>query len=143
MNGLRFRGEEGKKVENPKGIDVKNSFSILDQMDEESNIARHKEDGTNNIVLGDSQVKDLGIELSNIRKFRAGKGVVMCYPGVEIEFIKDRLEVAQGSRIFILHVGRNSIRNRDETFERSETLLKKYRELLVRAKEIRVEFYPG
>ena len=36
----------------------------------------------------------------------------------------------------IIHVGGNSIRNKDETFERSEILLKKYRELLFRAKEI-------
>ena len=35
-------------------------------MDEEGNIARHREDGANDIVLGDSQVRDLGIELSNI-----------------------------------------------------------------------------
>ena len=33
-------------------------------------------------------------------------------------------------------MGGNNIRNRDGTFERSEVLLKKYRELLVRAKEI-------
>ena len=33
-------------------------------------------------------------------------------------------------------MGGNSIRNRDGTFERSEVLLKIYRELLVRAKEI-------
>ena len=39
-------------------------------MDEESNIVRHREAGTNDIVLGDSQVRDLGIELSNIRKVR-------------------------------------------------------------------------
>ena len=64
------KGESKKKVENPEGIDVKNRFSILDQMDEESNIVRHREAGTNDIVLGDSQVRDLGIELSNIRKVR-------------------------------------------------------------------------
>ena len=44
------------------GIDVKNRFTVSDQMDNESNIVRDRED----IVLGDSQVKDLGIELSNI-----------------------------------------------------------------------------
>ena len=48
MNGLRLIKEGSrKKVENPKGIDVKNRFSILGQMDEESNIARHKEVETN------------------------------------------------------------------------------------------------
>ena len=61
----------------------------------------------------------------------------MCYPGTDIDFIKGRLEVANGSMGVILHVGGNSIRNRDGTFERTEGLLKKYRELLVRAKEIR------
>ena len=35
-------------------------------MGEESHIVRHREDGTNNIVLRYSQVKDLGIELSTI-----------------------------------------------------------------------------
>ena len=60
----------------------------------------------------------------------------MCYPGADIDFIKDRLEVAHGSREVIIHVGRNSIRNRYGMFEWSEILLKKYRELLVRAKEI-------
>ena len=60
----------------------------------------------------------------------------MCYPWADIDFIKGRLEVANGSRGAILHVGGNSIRSRDETFERIEILLSKYRELLVRAKEI-------
>ena len=52
---------------------LEHRFSILDQMDEESNIVRHKEDRTNDIVLGVSLVKDLGIELSSIRKFRTRK----------------------------------------------------------------------
>ena len=42
-------------------------------MDEESNIVRYKEDVTNDIVLGDSQVRDLGIEFSNMRKLRTKK----------------------------------------------------------------------
>ena len=36
------------------------------------------------IVLGDSQVRYLRIELLNIRKFKTRKRVVMCYPGAEI-----------------------------------------------------------
>ena len=60
----------------------------------------------------------------------------MYYPGADIDFIKDGLEVAHGSREVIIHVGGSSIRNRDGTFERSEILLKKYRELLIRAKKI-------
>ena len=87
---MKVKGGSGKKVENPKGIDVKNRFSILDQMDEESNIAKHREDGTNYIVLGDSQVRYLGIELSNIRKVRDRKRVVTCYLGADIDFIKNR-----------------------------------------------------
>ena len=75
----------------PKGIDVKNRFSILGQIDGESNIVRHREDGTNDIVLRDSRFRDLRIELSNIRKFRTSKRVVMCYPRVNIDFIKHRL----------------------------------------------------
>ena len=74
----------------------------------------------------------MGIELSNIRKFRIRKRVVMCYPGADIDFIKDSLEVVRRSRGVIIHVGKN----RYITFEKSEILLKKYRELLVRAKEI-------
>ena len=58
----------------------------------------------------------------------------MCYPGVDIDFIKDRLEVAHRSKGIIIHVGGNSIRNKDGTFEKSEILFKKYRGLLVRAK---------
>ena len=50
----------------PKSIDVKNRFNVLDQMEEENNIVRDREDGTNYIVLRNSQVRDLGIELSNI-----------------------------------------------------------------------------
>ena len=49
-------------------------------MDKESNIVRDKEDRSNDIVLEDSQVLDLGIELSNIGKVRARKRLVMCYP---------------------------------------------------------------
>ena len=45
----------------PKGIDVKNRFSILDQVDEENNIVRDREDGTNDTVLEDFQVRDFGI----------------------------------------------------------------------------------
>ena len=44
------------------------------------------------------------------------------------------LEVVHGSREVIIHVRGNSIINRDGTFERPEILLKKHRELLVRAK---------
>ena len=32
-------------------------------MDKESNIVRHRREGANDAVLGDSQVRDLGIEL--------------------------------------------------------------------------------
>ena len=105
-------------------------------MDEESNIVRDREDGTNDVVFGDFQDRNLGIELSNIRKFGARKRVVMCYLGADNDFIKNRLEVTYGSRGVIIHVGGNSIRNRVGTFERSEILLKKYREILARAKEI-------
>ena len=73
----------------PKCIDVKNRFSILDQIDEESNIVRNREDGTNDIVLGDSPSRNLEIELSNIGKVRARKILVMCYPGTDTDFIKD------------------------------------------------------
>ena len=47
---------------------------------------------------------------------------------MDIDFIKDRLEVTNGSKGVILHVGRNSIRSRDGTFERTEILLHKYRD---------------
>ena len=40
------------------------------------------------------------------------------------------------SRDVIIHVGGNSIRNKDGKFERSEILLKKYKDLLVRTREI-------
>ena len=53
----------------------------------------------------------MGIELSNIRKVSARKKVVMSYPGVNIDFIKDIFEVAQGPRGVIIHVGGNSIGN--------------------------------
>ena len=33
----------------------------------------------------------LGIEISNIGKVRVRKRLVMCYPGANIDFIKDRL----------------------------------------------------
>ena len=51
----------------------------------------------------------------------------MCYLGADIGFIKYRLEVAYESMGVIIHVRGNNIRNRGETFERSEILLKKYR----------------
>ena len=78
----------------------------------------------------------MGIELSNIGKVKARKRLVIYYPGAGIDFIKGRLEVANGSRRIILHVGENSIRSRDGMFERTEILLRKYWELLVRVKEI-------
>ena len=46
----------------------------------------------------------MGIQLSNIGKVRARKRLLMCYHGAEIDFIKGRLEVANGSREVILHV---------------------------------------
>ena len=48
------------------------------------------------IVLGDSQIIDLGIQLLNIGKVKTRKRLVMCYLGVDIDFIKGRLEVANG-----------------------------------------------
>ena len=103
LNNVRCRSEErtGKqgewievkggrnKKQSLKGIDVKNRFSTLDQMDEENIIVRHREDGTNDKVLEDSQIRDLGIELSNIRKFRTRKRIEMCYLGADIDFTKD------------------------------------------------------
>ena len=72
----------------------------------------------------------------------------MHYPVADIDFIKNRSEVAHVFRGVIIHIGENSIRNRDGTFERSEILLNNYREFLIRAKGIRkkvcvMEFYPG
>ena len=52
----KVKGGRSKKVASPKGIDVKNRFTVLDQMDEESNIVRDREDGTNYIVLGNSKL---------------------------------------------------------------------------------------
>ena len=90
----KLKRGRNKKFVSPKGVDIENRFSVLDQMGEESNIVRDREDGRNYIVLGDSQVRDLGIELSNIGKVRARRRLVMCYPGANIDFIKDRLEAA-------------------------------------------------
>ena len=66
-------------------------------MDEESNIIKDREVGKNYAVLGDSQIRDLGIKLSNIRKFRTRKKVVICCPGADIDFSKFRIQVAHGS----------------------------------------------
>ena len=66
----------------------------------------------------------LGIELLSIRKFRTRQRVVICYPNADVDFFKDRLDVVHGSRCVIIQVGGNSIRNRNETFERSEVVLK-------------------
>ena len=70
----------------------------------------------------------MGIELSNIRKFKVRKRVVMCYPGVDNDFIEDRLQVAHEFEGIALLIGMEYLK--------SEILLKKYRELLVRAREI-------
>ena len=105
VNGLLKVKGRSKKVVRLKGTDVKNRFSVLDQIDEKSNIVRDKEDGTNDIVLGDSQVRDLGIGLSNIGKVRARKRLVMCYPRTDIDFIKNRLKVANGFKGVILYIG--------------------------------------
>ena len=66
-----------KKVASLKSIDVKNRFSVLDQKEEENNIVRDREEEMKDIVLGDSQVRDLGIELSNIGKVKARKRLVV------------------------------------------------------------------
>ena len=57
----------------------------------------------------------------NIKKFRTRKRIVMCYPLADINFIKDRLDVAHGSR-FKAHVGGISIRNRGRKYVRTELL---------------------
>ena len=86
-------------------------------MDDNSNIVRYKEDGTNYIVLRDSKVRDFRIELLNIRKFRIRKRGLIGPPRTDIDFIKDKLDVAHGSKGIILHVERNNITNRDGMFE--------------------------
>ena len=48
---IKVKEGRSKKVESPKGIDIKNKFSILDWMDEESNIVRNREDGTNDSFM--------------------------------------------------------------------------------------------
>ena len=46
-----------------------------------------------------------------------------------------------GSRDVIIHGGGNNIRNKDGIFERSEALLKKYKELLGRDREMGKKVY--
>ena len=75
------------------------------------------------------------MELSSRRKLGTRRKVVMCYPGPGVDYIKDRLKVMHGSRDFI-HVGGNNVRNKDGMFERSEILFRKYKGLLVRAREM-------
>ena len=69
------------------------------------------------------------MKLLSRRKIRIRNRVVICYPGIGIDFIKDRLDVVHKVRYIIIHVGRHSIRNVDGMFERSKILLKKYKEL--------------
>ena len=72
-------------------------------MDEESNIVRHREEGTDDIVLGDSQVRDLRIEFSNIRKFRTRKRIGMCYHGADLKdeiTLEIRLERLKGLKYY-------------------------------------------
>ena len=78
----------------------------------------------------------MGNELLYIRKVRARKRVVICYPEAGTDFIKDRLEVLHVYRGVIIHIGGNNIRNRDGMFERTKILFMKYRVFLVRSKEI-------
>ena len=51
---IKVKEGRSKKVESPKSIAVKNRFNVSDLMDEESNIVRDREDGSNYIVLRDS-----------------------------------------------------------------------------------------
>ena len=44
-------------------------LSILDRIDDDSNIVKHREDGVNDVVLGKSLVRGFGAEVLNIRKF--------------------------------------------------------------------------
>ena len=118
------------------GVDIKNRFSILERLEDESQIVSQREDGANDIVLVNLQVKDFGMELSSRRKLGTRKRVVVCYPGAGIDFIKDRLEVVHCFRDVILYV-----RNKEGEFERSEILFKK---LLIRAREMgRKVYYLG
>ena len=45
----------------------------------------------------------MGIELSHIRKVRVRKRLALYYPGAGIVVIKDRFEVAHGSRVIITY----------------------------------------
>ena len=56
----------------------------------------------------------MGIELSYRRKLRTSKIIVICYPGIGIDFIKDKLYVVQGPIGVIIHEGENNIKNRGE-----------------------------
>ena len=42
---MKVKGRRSKKVESPKGLELKNMFSILDRIDDDNNIVRNKEDG--------------------------------------------------------------------------------------------------
>ena len=48
---VKLKGGGSKREQNPKGIDIKNRFSILDRLEDESHIVSHKEVGVNDIVL--------------------------------------------------------------------------------------------
>ena len=64
----------------------------------------------------------MGIELSNIRTFVRWEDTNKI-SRASADFRKDILDGVHGSRIVILHVRGNGIRNKGGTIERSEVLL--------------------
>ena len=47
---VKVRGGGSKRVENPVSVDIKNRFSILERLEDESQIVSQREDGANDSV---------------------------------------------------------------------------------------------
>lgn len=117
------------KVEKNCVLEIKNRFDVL-ELDEEIEVC----------VIGDSQIRNLGIELNSRRNNNKKKSkknfITFCHPGATTDQLCNRLDETQNDpkKDFVIHVGGNDIREKNGKFRRSEDIIENYKLMIEKCK---------
>jgi hypothetical protein len=106
-----------------KHIPISNRFELLNENEE-----------LENMIIGDSQIRNIGTIISKRKKKSKKKNIVLCYPGAGTSFLNNKIEELDNckeSSDIGVHIGGNDIRkSQDNSFTPTEDLIKKFKIIL-------------
>ena len=114
--------------QNETHISLENRFELLNDNEE-----------IGNIVIGDSQIRNIGKIMNNKKENSKKKNTAICYPGATTEFIGRKIEeltIDSSSTDIAIHVGGNDIREiENNTFKPTEKIIQNYKKMLEKVKD--------